>query len=218
MNEIRDDEFRVIGQGHSPLPKRPQEQTRRSKQIALASFAIVLLLGLAIWYFWPKGETPPENGGIFDPVPTNPITKPAPMPLGKTIDSLQAAFVEKLDTTINDVVLSIYIPHNSQAPILTVGEPDKETRKAIMAFQAADIRADNREILGSFVLKGDIIARGKSKVGFCAIIDGKFYKRYDAKKGKTPPEGAIPCQDAPDPVTGHFPHYSVYPVQESRAG
>ena len=40
----------------------------------------------------------------------------------------------------------------------------------------------------------------------CAIIDGVFYKRYDAKKGKKPPEGAIPCCD-PDPVTGHWPHW-----------
>lgn len=40
----------------------------------------------------------------------------------------------------------------------------------------------------------------------CAVIDGEFYKRYDAKKGKKPPEGAIPCCD-PDPVTGHWPHW-----------
>lgn len=40
----------------------------------------------------------------------------------------------------------------------------------------------------------------------CAIIDGVFYKRYDAKKGRKPPEGAIPCCD-PDPVTGHYPHW-----------
>ena len=40
----------------------------------------------------------------------------------------------------------------------------------------------------------------------CAIIGGKFYKRYDSKKGKTPPAGAIPCCD-PDPVTGHWPHW-----------
>lgn len=40
----------------------------------------------------------------------------------------------------------------------------------------------------------------------CAVIDGVFYKRYDAKKGKKPPEGAIPCCD-PDPVTGHWPHW-----------
>ena len=40
----------------------------------------------------------------------------------------------------------------------------------------------------------------------CAFINGEFYKRYDAKRGKKPPEGAIPCSD-PDPVTGHWPHW-----------
>ena len=40
----------------------------------------------------------------------------------------------------------------------------------------------------------------------CAIIDGVFYKRFDAKKGRKIPEGAIPCCD-PDPVTGHWPHW-----------
>ncbi len=40
----------------------------------------------------------------------------------------------------------------------------------------------------------------------CAIIDGRFYKRYNAKAGRKPPEGAIPCCD-PDPVTGHWPHW-----------
>ena len=40
----------------------------------------------------------------------------------------------------------------------------------------------------------------------CAVIDGVFYKRYDAKKGKNAPVGAIPCGDA-DPVTGHHPHW-----------
>lgn len=40
----------------------------------------------------------------------------------------------------------------------------------------------------------------------CAIINGVFYKRYDAKKGKKAPEGAIPCCE-PDPITGHHPHW-----------
>jgi hypothetical protein len=39
----------------------------------------------------------------------------------------------------------------------------------------------------------------------CAIINGEFYKRYDAKAGKSIPDGAIPCQNEPDAVTGHFP-------------
>lgn len=40
----------------------------------------------------------------------------------------------------------------------------------------------------------------------CAIIDGVFYKRYDAKKGRFIPKDAIPCCD-PDPITGHWPHW-----------
>lgn len=50
------------------------------------------------------------------------------------------------------------------------------------------------------------VATVKHDGSCCAIIDGDLYKRYDAKKGKTPPEGAIPCCD-PDPVTGHWPHW-----------
>lgn len=40
----------------------------------------------------------------------------------------------------------------------------------------------------------------------CAIINGKFYKRFDAKKGRKIPDGAIPCCE-PDPITGHHPHW-----------
>jgi len=51
------------------------------------------------------------------------------------------------------------------------------------------------------------VATRKYDGSCCAIIDGVFYKRYDAKKGKKPPEGAIPCQPEADPITGHFPHW-----------
>ena len=57
-----------------------------------------------------------------------------------------------------------------------------------------------------WVLAGEGIATVKWDGSCCAIIDGELYKRYDAKKGKRPPEGAIPCCD-PDPVTGHWPHW-----------
>jgi len=39
-----------------------------------------------------------------------------------------------------------------------------------------------------------------------AIIDGELYKRYDVKKGRQVPDGAIPCQEA-DLITGHHPHW-----------
>ena len=57
-----------------------------------------------------------------------------------------------------------------------------------------------------WVLDGEGTATMKIDGACCAIIDGKFYRRYDAKKGKKPPENAIPCCE-PDPVTGHWPHW-----------
>jgi hypothetical protein len=40
----------------------------------------------------------------------------------------------------------------------------------------------------------------------CAVINKELYKRYDVKKGRTVPVGAIPCQE-PDEITGHWPHW-----------
>ncbi len=56
-----------------------------------------------------------------------------------------------------------------------------------------------------WVLAGEGIATIKWDGSCCAIINHEFYKRYDAKKGKAVPEGAIPCEEFPDPITGHFP-------------
>lgn len=38
----------------------------------------------------------------------------------------------------------------------------------------------------------------------CMVRDGKLYKRYDVKRGKTAPADFEAAQD-PDPVTGHWP-------------
>ena len=57
-----------------------------------------------------------------------------------------------------------------------------------------------------WVLEGEGDATIKFDGACCMIHDGKFFKRYDAKRGKTPPPQAIPCCP-PDPVTGHWPHW-----------
>lgn len=56
-----------------------------------------------------------------------------------------------------------------------------------------------------WVLEGDGVATIKYDGACCAIIDGEFYRRYDAKHGKPVPEGAIKCQEEADPITGHLP-------------
>ena len=58
-----------------------------------------------------------------------------------------------------------------------------------------------------WVIEGEGVATEKVDGACCAIINGVFYKRYDAKRGKEPPRGAIPCQPEADPITGHWPYW-----------
>ena len=55
-----------------------------------------------------------------------------------------------------------------------------------------------------WVLAGEGTPTRKFDGSCCMVKDSVLYKRYDAKKGKTPPAGFIPAQD-PDPVSGHWP-------------
>ena len=167
QNDIRDDEFRVIG--HAPKTDPPaSDKKRRNLGVAIVSALIVLAIGLLVIQNWPKGDMDDPAEGVFEnaPVAAAPVEV---KPLGAATDR---TFTERLDTVINDVRLSVYIPHNA-TPVLYVGNPNAEARKGILAFQAADIRRDNRKILGAFVLKGQPLAWGLSKKGYCAIIDGR---------------------------------------------
>ena len=58
-----------------------------------------------------------------------------------------------------------------------------------------------------WVMEGEGVATEKVDGSCCALISGRFYKRYDAKRGRAAPRGGIPCQEAPDPITGHWPFW-----------
>lgn len=55
-----------------------------------------------------------------------------------------------------------------------------------------------------WVIAGEGTATRKFDGTCCMVRDGKLYKRYDAKEGKTPPVGFEPAQE-PDSNTGHWP-------------
>lgn len=56
-----------------------------------------------------------------------------------------------------------------------------------------------------WVLAGEGVATEKLDGTCCLFKDGKLWKRYDAKRGKPIPAGAILCQPEADAVTGHLP-------------
>ena len=170
--DIRDDEFRVIGHG-TPANASAQQMNRRNIGVAIVSALLVIGIGILAIVFWPKEEPEDPNDGLFENTSEEIIPK-AITPLGAMTE---ASFTEKLDTVINHVHLALYIPHNA-IPELTLGVPDRDDKGIILAAQAADIRRDNRKILGAFVLKGEPLAWGLSKKGFCAIIDSTVTVGY----------------------------------------
>ena len=88
------------------------------------------------------------------------------------VESSASGFTEIRDTLINDIPIRIYIPHNAEMS-LHIGEVDKSDTTIVYVAQAADVRADNGKIVGAFVLKGEPVAKGLSKRGYCASIDGR---------------------------------------------
>jgi len=191
IDDIRDDEIRVIGTLSRKTPTRaemappeemktsmkvddsPQKKVRGKGLLWLALLAVLLIIGLV---FLPRSRYVQEDpyDGVFEAriEPDILAEKKEIKALGHFTDSL-SSYTEKIDTVINDVPIALFIPHNA-TPELIVGKPAENDPGIILAAQAADIRADNKQILGAFVDKGTPLAWGLSKKGYCAIIDGEM--------------------------------------------
>ena len=165
--DIRDDEIRVIG-GNDDQDKKPQGW----KWLLLLLAGIII--GVVIWQLKPENPEllPPDEPieqGYYDPVPETVVQPIDKQPLAKA-QEIGKGFVEMMDTTINDIPMRIYIPHQMSFSLF-VGVIDRTDPSILFATQAADVRADNEGIVGAFVLKGEPLSWGGSKKGFCAIIN-----------------------------------------------
>ena len=174
-DDIKDNEFRVIGKG--PDTETDSGECRKPWRGWIVVAAVVMLLaGAGTLYLYQRQSTiATEPEVVFEPLPEKDeevkgITE-TPAPLGNQKDS--TSYTEHLEIDINDITLDIYIPHHG-IPSLSVGAPDINDGSVILATQAADIRADNGMIVGAFVLKGKPLSWGLSKKGFCGIIDGEI--------------------------------------------
>ncbi len=109
--------------------------------------------------------------------PKPPVVKHL-QPLGKQNFNIDYSYTEKLDTIIEGLNLTLYIPHNA-IPAVTLGPPDTTNlpEETVLAFRAADLGQDYTTIIGLFVCDGIIYQSNKdssSKLGFCAIIDNEI--------------------------------------------
>jgi hypothetical protein len=58
-----------------------------------------------------------------------------------------------------------------------------------------------------WVLAGEGTATRKWDGTACMVREGVLFKRYDVRRGKMPPVGAIPCEPEANEHTGHWPHW-----------
>ena len=169
LKDIRDDQIRIIGEDgeKKPLP--------RHLWIKILTVLGVAAIGILAFFLFMKKEDGKLSSTVHEPALFEPIRETMPvkhLQIGSNVDSLQAGFIEIVDTLINDIPIKIFIPHNAELS-LHIGKLDRSDKRIIYAAQAADVRADNGGIVGAFVLKGEPIAWGLSKKGYCASINGK---------------------------------------------
>lgn len=173
FDDISDDEIRIIGnEKHSATP--PRKPFWRQWWFWLAVAALVV--GIAIPFVHAILLSKSSSIILPNPMSVEMDTLMAnmePDAVAPTVLKSEPATVIICDTVINDVPLRLRTPVNA-VPELVVGIPNIKDQSLILAFQAADIRADNYGIVGAFVLKGELLARGVAKKGFCAILDGKI--------------------------------------------
>ncbi len=170
LKEIQDDQIRVIGEGRGE-----KNHLLRNRWFIILSILGIAIIGVIIMLAAKEQEeavtelTEPASS-LFEPVKSpEPVTVQY---IGKDVDSLTTGYTEIRDTLINDIPIRIYIPHNAEMS-LHVGPMDKGDTSIVYVAQAADVRADNGEIVGAFVINGEPKAWGLSKKGYCASINGK---------------------------------------------
>ncbi len=158
--DIQDTEIRIIGDS-APTPRK------RYGWLVLIGVLLAIAVGMVLLFTLRTNHSAEE--GIFE----QSIQQSVPHPLRgwlSSLDSISTQCVVTKDTTVNDIPMRLYVPLNV-TPRLEVGyKCIDDTTRNLLLFQAADIRADNKKIVGAFVLRGKPLSWGLSKKGYCSII------------------------------------------------
>lgn len=165
IDDIRDDEIRILGKDPSKQPEqptKPQPKRRWWPWLMLLLMLLLLALGFACWKMMAMRHYSTSVYSEESPIDTA---------LHVTIEmpSEAKAYTEFASDSVNDIPLRIYSPVGGHVE-LHVGPLPKDDRSIILAAQAADYRGDNKQVAGAFVYRGELLAKGHPKLGFCAII------------------------------------------------
>ena len=161
--DIGDNEIRVLG------PKEPRDDTPKPKRNLWLWLLLALLLVVLAVVYWQMTQRSISAPSTYLEEPVADTTQNVTFRASEE----SKAYTQVTQNTVNDIELQIYTPVGGHVELF-VGPLPYEDKSIILAAQAADYRADNGEISGAFVYRGELLSRGHPKYGFCAIIGDKL--------------------------------------------
>lgn len=170
-DNMSDNEIRILGSNTEPILELDKDNKKwhhsHRKLIWWSStillFAIIIIVGICVH---SRSDAPPPSE-----IPDNHFTADTLSVITRK-DSVKVgpSYTNVSDTTINDIPLRIFTPVGGRMELVVDHHPEKDKR-VILAAHAADLRGDDGTPAGAFVYNGNILSKGQSKYGFCAIVD-----------------------------------------------
>lgn len=171
---MSDNEIRILGFGARQESKKDIEPPKTKKWlwiillfIAIGTVLVFIFIASHKLIYKKSAESSTTDTLSEETIKSNVRTK---------------CVITKKDTTINDIPLTVIIPQGGKVSI-HIGQLPQNDKSIVLAAQAADIREDNDLPTGAFVYNGELISKGHSKYGFCAIIGNSITL---GRKNETP--------------------------------
>ena len=165
-NNKQDKEVYILG---SESGKDGKKEPKRNLIIMLLCL-LLAICSVIIFLFLNEKEQVPDY--YFEPEQTE-QQRVSATATNSIKSTEEATYTEVSEESTGNVTLLIYTPHNATMSLM-VGMPDKTDSGIVFAAMAADIRKDNLQIVGDFVLSGKQLARGVAKKGYAAITGNKI--------------------------------------------
>lgn len=167
-NDIDNNEIRIITSEN----RQKDTGTSRRRLISAIIIGAAVLLIAALTILWTVTASKDDADETIAAVEV-PEAEP-PVIIESVAEPVAApAYTSVRDTLVGGIWLRFLTPHNAR-PVLEIGSGAMDDTTAVLAAQASDIRADNGEIAGAYVVAGELVSRGQRKTGFCAIVDGQI--------------------------------------------
>lgn len=175
-DNMSDDEIRILSpdnykkspQNHNSTEKEKPKNKNKIYFFWIIIFAFICVIGLLYICFFSRGKVSLHKINESPTVSADTLS----LEILKDNEETGPAYAILNDTVVNDIPMRVWTPVGGHIEMFLGADPSVDTN-VILAAHAADLRDDDGTPAGAFVYKGNLMSKGHSKYGFCAMIDGE---------------------------------------------